>query len=196
MTQVLVAYGSRRGGTAEIAIWIGAELRKAGLNADVRSAVAVHDLSAYHAVVLGGALYGGRWHRDARRFARRQRRALRDRPVWLFSSGPLDRSAETARIPPVRGVRVAARRLGARGHMTFGGRLAEDARGLVASRMASRLAGDYRDRRQVQEWARGIAAELRRPVRAVGPRPGERVTRDRAAGRGPAPWQYSGGERS
>lgn len=186
MTQVLVAYGSRRGGTAEIAMWIGAELRKAGLHADVRAAGAVRDLAAYHAVVLGGALYGRRWHRDARRFARRHGGALRDRPVWLFSSGPLGRSAETVEIPPVRGVRRLAERIGARGHTTFGGRLVQDTRGFIASRMAARSAGDYRDRRQVREWARGIAAELRLPVRAAGGRP------IRGSGPERAPEQYSG----
>lgn len=195
MTRILVAYGSRRGGTAEIAGWIGAELRKAGLHADVRPAGAVRDLAAYHAVVLGGALYGGRWHRDARRFARRHVRALRERPVWLFSSGPLNRSTGTAKIPPVHGVRRIAGRIAARGHVTFGGRLIEDARGFVAARMAARLAGDYRDRRQAQEWAREVAAEVRRPVRAVPSRPvpGDRPTPDRAAGHGTgrSPGQYS-----
>lgn len=205
MTQVLVAYGSRRGGTAEIAVWIGAELRKAGLRADVRPARAVRDLAAYHAVVLGGALYGGRWHRDARRFARLHGGALRERPVWLFSSGPLDRSAETAEIPPVRGVRRIAGRIAAQGHATFGGRLIEDARGFIAARMAVRLAGDYRDRRQVQEWARGVAAELRRPVHPVptppapGDRaaPGARMAPGHAGGHGPerAPSRNSGGGR-
>lgn len=187
MTQVLVAYGSRRGGTAEIAVWIGAELRKAGLHADVRAAGAVRDLGAYHAVVLGGALYGGRWHRDARRFARRHARALRDRPVWLFSSGPLDRSAETAEIPPVPGVRRIAGRIGAREHMTFGGRLIEDAPGLIASRMSRRLAGDHRDRGQVREWARGIAARLRRPAGPPGrPAPQEPRTPEQYTGEGRA----------
>jgi menaquinone-dependent protoporphyrinogen oxidase len=58
---VLVAYGSKRGGTAEIAEWIGDELRDAGLMVD--PARTVRKL-IYDVVVLGGALYMGRWHRD------------------------------------------------------------------------------------------------------------------------------------
>ncbi|SEE08185.1 hypothetical protein SAMN05216489_05442 [Streptomyces sp. 3213] len=40
---------------------------------------------------------------DAVRFARRHRAALLDRAVRLFSSGPLDASADKRDIPPVRG---------------------------------------------------------------------------------------------
>lgn len=90
MTRVLVAYGSRRGSTAEIARWIGDVLHGLGLEAEVAEAATVRDVTAYDAVVLGGALYAGRWHKDARRFARRHATALSGRPVWLFSSGRLD----------------------------------------------------------------------------------------------------------
>lgn len=99
----LVAYGSKNGSTAEIARWIASVLRDNGIDADARSAHEIQDVGPYDAVVLGGALYAGRWHRDARRFARRHHRELAARPVWLFSSGPLDPSASERDIPPVAG---------------------------------------------------------------------------------------------
>lgn len=122
MTQglVLVAYGSKRGGTAEIAEWVAAALREADVAVEVSPAYLVHSLDAYNAVLLGGSLYAARWHRDARRFARRFTRQLRERPVWLFCSGPLDRSAEQPVPPAIPGVRAVAKiagRLGARGHV-------------------------------------------------------------------------------
>jgi menaquinone-dependent protoporphyrinogen IX oxidase len=89
---VLVAYGSKMGGTAGIAELIGDALTDAGLQADVRPVAEVSQLDRYDAVVIGGALYTGHWHRQARRFVRRHTDALRERPVWLFSSGPLDGS--------------------------------------------------------------------------------------------------------
>ena len=46
------------------------------------------DLRTFDAVVLGGALYTGRWHRDARRFLRRHRRILQTMPVAVFGMGP------------------------------------------------------------------------------------------------------------
>ncbi|GAA3775834.1 hypothetical protein GCM10022206_13160 [Streptomyces chiangmaiensis] len=60
----------------------------------------VGSVAPYDAVVAGGALYAGRCHGDARRFVRRHGRALAERPLWLFSSGPLDASASERDIPP------------------------------------------------------------------------------------------------
>ncbi|GAA2899229.1 flavodoxin domain-containing protein [Streptosporangium fragile] len=169
MTRVLVVHGSERGSTAEIAGWIGDRLRRDGCDAEVRAAGSVGDVTPYDAVVLGGALYAGRWHRDARRFVRRHARALRDRPVWLFSSGPLDRSADDADLPPVAHVVRACAAVDAREHRTFGGRLARDARGFIASRVAESAAGDYRDPERIRAWADEIAAELAAMSPAQGP---------------------------
>ncbi|MBO1334413.1 flavodoxin domain-containing protein [Streptomyces sp. VRA16 Mangrove soil] len=172
--RVLVAYGSKYGSTAEIADRIGDVLSKSGCATAVCPArEAVQDVSAYDAVVLGGALYAGHWHRDARRFARRARRALGSRPVWLFSSGPLDPSAAERDIPPVPGVRRIADRLDANGHITFGGRLDEHARGRMARMLVdSGKGGDFRDIAQITGWAERIAREL------LAARGGERATGD------------------
>ncbi len=151
--RVLVAHASKHGGTAEIAEWIGQSLEKWGARADVLPAGDVRDLEAYDAVILGGALYIFRWHVDARRFARRHAVALRHKPVWLFSSGPLDDTATEKEIPPVRSARRAMERLGARGHATFGGRM------LPGSKSALPI-GDWRDRSQVDAWVDEIVGTL------------------------------------
>jgi menaquinone-dependent protoporphyrinogen oxidase len=113
--KVLVAYGSRRGGTEGLATMVSDALRTAGVDAEVLAAKTVRDVGAYDAVIVGGALYAFRWHRDARRFVRRHRAQLATRPVWLFSSGPLDASAATTDIAPVPQVRKAMSAVGARG---------------------------------------------------------------------------------
>ena len=159
--RVLVAYGSRRGGTAGLAEMIGHELTAAGLAATVRPARDVRTLDGFDAVVIAGALYAYRWHRDARRLAGRQSKALRELPVWLVSSGPLDESAAERHIPPVKQVARLMDKIGARGHVTFGGRLAADARGFPASAMAKSKAGDWRDPAHVRRWASGVAGALR-----------------------------------
>lgn len=158
--RVLVAYGSKRGSTAEIADLIGTELRSAGYTADVRSVADVAGLAGYDAVVLGGAVYAGRWVRQARRFAKREAAELSKRPLYLFSSGPLDHSAEHGEVPVAPGVKQIITRLGARAHVTFGGRLARDARGFPASALAKKVGGDYRDPGQIRIWAAGIARAL------------------------------------
>lgn len=158
--RVLIAYGSKMGGTAGIAGMLAETLRSHGLSVDEQPAAAVSDLSGYDAVLVGGALYALRWHRDARRFVRRHRKALKQRPVWLFSSGPLDDSATQRDIGPVRFVARAMRSLSARGHATFGGRIPADAQGFPASVIARGHAGDWRDAEQIAGWAHAIAREL------------------------------------
>lgn len=159
--RVLVAYGSRMGGTAGIADMLGEALVDAGLDVDVRTAGEVASVDGYEAVVLGGSLYAMRWHRDARRFIRRFAADLKGRPTWLFSSGPLDDSASARDLPPAPTVASLARRIGARGHRTFGGMLTEEtATGLIAKAMAKNTSGDWRDPHAIRAWAEEIAREL------------------------------------
>jgi menaquinone-dependent protoporphyrinogen oxidase len=158
--QVLVAYGSKRGGTAGLAAMVGKALEAAGVSADVRPASKIGSLDSYDAVIVGGALYMARWHRDARRFVKRRAAELSGRPVWLFSSGPLDDSAAQHDIPPVAQVRKSMELCHARDHATFGGRLAPDARGFPASAMAKKTAGDWRDEAQVTDWVNALVGQL------------------------------------
>jgi menaquinone-dependent protoporphyrinogen oxidase len=161
---VLVSYATTNGSTQEIAEWIADELRNAGLTVDVRPAAEVQDITAYAAIVLGGAMYAAGWHRDARQFAHRFAGHPARQPVWLFSSGPLDSSADEEELPPIPQVAKAMRLIGARGHITFGGRLSAEARGwlgFIVRRMAREgHDGDFRNPGRVRAWARGITAEI------------------------------------
>lgn len=168
---VLVAYGTMNGSTAEIAQWIGAELSGSGLSVEVRPAIEVEDVSGYEAVILGGSVYAAGWHPGARGFAQRFAGQLAPRPVWLFSSGPLDSSADETDVPPSRHAATAMRALQARGHVTFGGRVSAEAHGwlgFVAHRMAvNGEGGDFRNPDRVRAWARQIAAEIKAAQRAA-----------------------------
>ena len=160
--RVLVAYSSRNRSTAEIAAWIGETLRDRGLEADLAPADKAHDVTRYDAVVLGSAVYAGRWRRDAIPFARLHRQRLRRMPVWLFSSVRRHTpGAEERTPPPPRVVRIA-RRLGAEEHRTFGGRVTDGAWGVLAGRMLGEGPGaDFRDQQEVSAWGAEIAARLR-----------------------------------
>jgi menaquinone-dependent protoporphyrinogen oxidase len=87
MTRTLVAYASKHGSTEEVARAIGARLRDAGHHVDLRDAAIVTDVEPYDAVVLGGSLYMGRWHADARVFLRHSRAAVEKRPLAVFALG-------------------------------------------------------------------------------------------------------------
>ena len=85
---VLVTYASKHGSTAEVAEVIAAALCEQDLEVDVRRADDVEETERYGGVVLGGALYMGRLHRDARRFLHRHREALSTLPLAVFAIGP------------------------------------------------------------------------------------------------------------
>ena len=157
MTQILIVFGSKRGATAGLAAMIGEALRD---HAIVVPAKGVRDLNDVDAVIVAGALYANRWHPDARRFVKQHRAELRRLPVWLVSSGPLDDPAEQHDIPPTRQVRRLGALVGARGHVTFGGRLAPDAKGFPASAMAKTKAGDWRNAAHVRRSAETVTHEL------------------------------------
>lgn len=99
---VLIAYASRGGSTRAVAERIAQQLEERGRAAVVEAAGDIADLSAYHAVVLGSAIYDGRWLPEADELAQRNRGSLANRPVWLFSVGALsDRQfGSVLRRPP------------------------------------------------------------------------------------------------
>jgi menaquinone-dependent protoporphyrinogen oxidase len=160
--KVLVAAASRHGATAEIADAIGDVLRERGLDADVKRAEEVHDLTGYDAVVLGSAVYIGKWLGPARDLVERRADELVTLPVWLFSSGPI---GDPLRPEPDEAVAVdelvATTR--ARGHRLFGGKLDKKKLGfgekavVVAFRAPD---GDFRDWDEIRAWASEIAADL------------------------------------
>lgn len=158
---VLVAYATKYGSTREIAEVIGEVLTAEGLAVEVHPARDVRDLAPYGAVVLGSALYSAHWQRDANRFVRLHAAALRGCPVWVFSSGPLDQSANVADIPMTEHVRPELEPIDPRGHRTFGGRLLPGTPGLDDAVLATHRTGDFRDFRAIRAWAAEIAAALR-----------------------------------
>jgi menaquinone-dependent protoporphyrinogen oxidase len=170
--RVLVAYGTKHGATAEIAQAIAKTLQAAGLEVDVEPARRVRSLDAYRAVVLGSAVYVGRWRADAMRLPRRA--DLKDRDVWLFSSGPVGEDdgdpEELERLTKPKRVQQLAAAIGVREHVVFGGMIADDA-GYIRKRMARKIPAELRDRRdwpQIEAWARSIAAALGRSSPALG----------------------------
>ena len=160
MARVLVAYASKRGGTEGIARMIAERLEERGVDADLAGAGRVKTAEGYDAVVLGSALYGGRWQRHAVRALKRVARAKARPPVWLFHSGPLgDEAADEPQAPPAKVERLADD-IGA-DVVTFGGRLADDAEGFIAKAMVRNgKGGDWRDPEQIRGYADAVADGL------------------------------------
>lgn len=177
--QVLVTAASKHGATQGIAEALARALREhlAAAGGTVDEVPVVRDPAPerYTAVVLGSAVYAGSWRDEARHWASAHAGTLRDRVVWLFSSGPIGEPPfppdEPHDVPPLLQV------TGARGHHVFPGRL--DKRLLTFPERAMVTAmrapvGDFRDWAAVEAWAAHIAAELTVPASSGGRHPSDR----------------------
>lgn len=160
---VLVTAATRHGSTSEIAEAIAEGLNRRGVDADARPLDQVTNLDRFDAVVIGSAIYMGRWLKAAREFLSEHAAELSAVPVWLFSSGPLgppgrlipsDESTDTDRMTKL---------VGARGHRVLAGRL-ELASLNVVERAVVRAVhapdGDCRDWDAIDALAGEIAVEL------------------------------------
>jgi menaquinone-dependent protoporphyrinogen oxidase len=136
--RLLVTAASRHGSTAEIATELAKALRGAlpGIGVDVVPPTRVGDLADYDAVVLGSAVYFGRWLSEARCLVTSHAQELRSRPVWLFSSGPVGDPSLPATEPADAAELAAA--IGAREHVVFPGALHRELLG-TRERLAVRL---------------------------------------------------------
>ena len=88
MDTVLVAYATKHGSTREVAADVGRVLRQAGFEVEINPAREVKKLDSYQAVVLGGALYMGRLHKDARKLLASRCGELTSLPLAVFAMGP------------------------------------------------------------------------------------------------------------
>jgi menaquinone-dependent protoporphyrinogen oxidase len=157
---LLVAYASKHESTAEIAHAVAHEIRAAGLEADILGAGAVRDLDAYAGVVLGSAVYMKRWRPSARRLLHRLEHDLGERPLWIFSSGPVGDAEVDPEWCEPRKMLSRAERLNLRDHVVFGGRVPQDPGNFIERAMLKNTPPELQDRREFDEiraWARQIA---------------------------------------
>lgn len=164
--KVLVAYASKHGSTAEIARAIALDLRADGLAVDVQQVGDVSAVDPYDAVILGSAVYMGHWLEAARDLAVREAVALRQRDVWLFSTGPIGEPPKPAEnAVDVSEVMYLTH---AREHQLFEGKIDRTRLGFVERSLVAALRvpdGDFRDWSEIRHWAGTIRAEL--SLRAV-----------------------------
>jgi menaquinone-dependent protoporphyrinogen oxidase len=161
---VLVAAASRHGATEEIAQVIATTLGEHGVQAAVLRAEAVGRLDGYEAVVLGSAVYMGRWLEPAREVVNDHAAELAGLPTWLYSSGPIGDPPRPSAADAVDvGEIVAATR--PREHRLFGGKLDRSLLGFgerAVMRAFRAPEGDFRDWDEIRGWAEEIAAALKR----------------------------------
>jgi menaquinone-dependent protoporphyrinogen oxidase len=159
---VLVAVASKYGATKGIAEAIGRGLEQRGVEANVVDVESLDGLAGYDAVVLGSAVYAGRWLQSARHFVDEHAAELALRPVWLFSSGPIGNPPKPDPDEAVQIDKIVAV-VGPREHRVFSGALDKTClsfpeRALVRAFQAAE--GDFRDWDAIDAWTEAIAAAL------------------------------------
>lgn len=158
---ILLAYASRFGSTQEVGETIATSLRQAGLDVDMQPMADVKTLDAYDAVLLGAAIYNAKWHADAHRFVSLHQEALEQKPVAVFTLGPLSPSEaakrnsrrqldiELAKYPWLKPVAVEI----------FAGKYDPSKPGLsFFERFLP--ARDYRNWDAIRAWAKALAARI------------------------------------
>ncbi len=166
--KILVTYASKYGATKEIAEKIGAELRQAGLQADILPVDGSLNPGAYRAVILGSAVYIGKWQKEAVAFLQAHEKALAERAVWIFSSGP---SGEGDPLQLVEGWRLPAEvqpvadRIHPREVAVFHGNINPQKLNFMekfaVKNVVKKPFGDYRDWKMIAAWSNAIAAALK-----------------------------------
>jgi menaquinone-dependent protoporphyrinogen oxidase len=165
-TKVLVAYATKYGATAGIAERIGQVLQEAGLAVDLKRVDQAGDPTAYQAVVLGSAVYIGRWRKEAAKYLQAHEKTLAQRPVWLFNSGPLgegDAAELAGDLGFPKGLRPIADRIRPREIVVFHGAVDLDKLNPLERWMFKNVkspVGDFRDWDAIDAWAAGIAEAL------------------------------------
>jgi menaquinone-dependent protoporphyrinogen oxidase len=160
--RALVSVASKHDSTSEIGAAIAKSLRDAGLEVEVIPPDKVASLQGVDAVVLGSAVYYGKWLAPAAELVERHRDELLKLPVWLFSSGPLGSPDPKPEGVPA-GVSELAESIHARGHRVFAGSLDKRQLGLgerAIVRVVKAPSGDFRDWATIGAWAHGIAQAL------------------------------------
>jgi menaquinone-dependent protoporphyrinogen oxidase len=167
---VLITYASSRGSTKEVAERIASRLHADGIAVDCRPVDRVYSVENYSAVIMGSAVHAAKWLLDAQRFLDVEAVGLQLKPLWAFSLGSAPagmpswiqqkaakkeqkaiENAIKAKVPKVREHRLFAGK-------DDGSSWPSPIRGLYHC-LGGRF-GDFRDWKEIDEWADSIAKEL------------------------------------
>jgi menaquinone-dependent protoporphyrinogen oxidase len=165
--RILVTYASYAGTTGEVAEAIGQTLCEQGVAADVLPVKEVSGIDTYSAVVVGGAIYMGRWLSGATKFVQTHRVALSRMPTAYFLvCGTLQEdTAENRRtvaayldplresVPEIQPVDVGL----------FAGRIDTTRVSFLYKLIIKAIGtpeGDFRDWDAIRDWAAGVHPNL------------------------------------
>lgn len=159
--KILIAYASKYGSTGGVADAIAKELCSKGIAADVAVIKNAGNISSYQGVIIGSAIYMGKWMSEAIDFVKKNKDVLSRMPVAYFLvcmtlSRPTDKNrAEVLSymdpilkdVPEIKPAAIG----------TFAGALHYDNLSWIYKKILKSKGtpeGDYRDWNAIRLWAR------------------------------------------
>lgn len=164
MNRMLVTYATRAGSTAEVAEAIGKALCSQGMAVDVLPAKEVTGVGDYRAVVVGSAVYMGRWLGDASRLIEAHQATLQQVPVAYFSVC-LTAKDDTEQARATMAAYTAPQRALAApmAEVFFAGSLNKNRQPFLYRLIAKAMQApeeDLRDFGAIRAWAEGLPTQL------------------------------------
>ncbi len=165
--KILVAYASKYGSTSGVADVIGKELCNKGADVDVCLLKNVKNLSEYRSVILGSAIYRGKWLTEAVDFVEGNRGVLQHVPVAYFMvcmtmREPTEENRQNVlaylnpvlkAVPQVRPVKVGA----FAGALNYGN-LSMPIK--MAMKLKGAPEGDFRDWNVIRLWTENLVSSV------------------------------------
>lgn len=164
---ILITYASKHGSTAEIAEKIYKILKEENLICDFQAVETVKDISPYHTIILGSAVYIGQWRKSTVKFLKKNEALLANKNIWLFSTGP---TGEGDPIELLKGwkypdaLKDTIDKINPEEITVFHGVLDETKLNTfekMTIKMVKAPMGDFRDWDEVNKWAKKIVSQLK-----------------------------------
>ena len=177
--EILIAYCSRSGSTAEVAEEIGRVMREAGPEAEVKAMEDVRSIGHEQSLIMGAALYAGRLPKEFHRFVARFEGEIGKTRPWVFVLGPTENDPKYFATAEVQARKELAKhpKLHPADVRIFGGKFDPEhtnlpfpfnlAMKVPGNPMRRMPASDLRDWEWIRAWAKSIADHLNNVAQAL-----------------------------
>ena len=170
--EILIAYCTLSGSTAEVAREMAKAMTDAGAAVTLKPMAEVQSIADGQTVILGGALYAGRFAKEFRRFVARFERELGKIHPWIFVLGPTQKDPKHFRAAEEQARRQLARftSLDPADVRILGGKFDPNhvnlpfpfslALKFAANPLRKMPASDIRDWDWIRSWAKAVAEHV------------------------------------
>lgn len=165
--KILITYASKHGSTAEIAEKIHSLVESNKLVCEIMPVDEVDDVSSYEVIILGSAVYIGQWRKSTIDFLKKNTHQLKNKKVWLFSTGPTGKGDPVELLKGWRypdGLKDTIDRIQPEDITVFHGMLDESKLNTLEKmtiKMVKAPLGDYRDWQMIEDWTNTIYETLK-----------------------------------